>query len=298
MRYLSGCKGDLIELRMLLPAPTIRIHLGDYRAVLAHVRADLIVTSPPYNIGSKAPAKRGPRRIDPRTGKRRVLKPGEHYAQKDFAAITDYEDTLPEHVYQDQQAEFLIWCADHLNERGILVYNHKPRRRRIGIHPCEWLMRPEVRSRLQYQEEVIWDRGSTHNHCSSIMWQQTERLYIFTRRGDRYSVANPSADIWRIAPSRNKDRDQGHNAPFPLALIERAVATWARPGALVCDPYAGSGTTAVAALRAGLCFEGAEILEKYHRLAVGHVEREETKPSTTLLSASDATQPHSGRMDR
>lgn len=39
------------------------------------------------------------------------------------------------------------------------------------------------------------------------------------------------------------------------------------PGGVVLDPFAGSGTTGVAALRAGLSFVGCEMSRGYHQIA-------------------------------
>ncbi|GAG49666.1 unnamed protein product, partial [marine sediment metagenome] len=140
------------------------IRLGNYADVLGEVQADLIFTSPPYNIGSKQSRKDGRRKY------------GE-YDPKSYGAITDYPDSLPENEYQDQQEAFFLWVADHLTENGTLVYNHKPRRRNGSmIHPAAWFLRPEVTKVLTLMEEVVWDRGSTHNHSNRLMWPQTERL--------------------------------------------------------------------------------------------------------------------------
>lgn len=236
------------------------LHLGDYRQVLAHIKADLILTSPPYNIGSKSERCDGFRR----SGK---------FDPKSFGAIRDYPDALNEPEYQDQQVEFLIWCADHLTKDGILVYNHKPRRRKMAmIHPCQWLLRREVSARLTLMEEVIWNRGSTHNHGRQLMWPQTERLYVFCRAGGRYKLDNNEkliyrSDLWNIARAPSN----GHNAPFPIALAEAVIEAWSKEGDLVCDPYAGSCTTGVAALALGREFEGAEILSKYFKLALARL---------------------------
>jgi DNA modification methylase len=165
--------------------------------------------------------------------------------------------------------EFLLWAADHLDKSGVLVYNHKPRRRdRRMIHPGEWFLRPEVKDRLVLMEEIIWERGSTHNHGRQLMWPQTERLYVFRRSEDDYKLDNNKSldfrsDVWRIG----RAVANGHNAPFPLALAMAVIKAWSRPGELVCDPYAGSGTTGVAALKLGRRFAGAERLAKYHKVA-------------------------------
>src|SRR6516162_5343527 len=64
---------------------------------------------------------------------------------------------------------FLLWCADHLLKDGVLAYNHKPRRRDYRlILPAAWFLRPAVAERLTLVEEIIWDRGSTHNHEVSM----------------------------------------------------------------------------------------------------------------------------------
>jgi hypothetical protein len=178
---------------------------GNYRDVLEDVAADLIFTSPPYNIGSKGERKSGA--TANKYGRTEI---------KSYGAITDYPDSLPEPDYQQQQAEFFLWAADHLSPNGTLIYNHKVRRRNKSmIHPGEWFLRPEVTRRLQLMEEIIWDRGSTHNHDQTMMWPTTERLYVFRRTDGKYRLKNTSAltfrsDVWRI----NRARNNGHNAPL------------------------------------------------------------------------------------
>lgn len=240
-------------MRLKLKWPTgINIYCGDYRKVLRDVQAQLIFTSPPYNIGSKSERKDGQRC----KGK---------YDAKSFGGIRDYADSLPEDEYQKQQATFLKWAASHLNPNGVLVYNHKPRRNGHMIHPMEWFLQaPELR----LMEEVIWDRGSTHNHSNRMLWPQTERLYVFLKKGEKYPFINNQrlahrSDVWRIPRARSNS----HNAPFPLELAIQVIEAWSNPGDLVCDPYTGSGTVAMACKQLGRRFEGAEILPKYFDLA-------------------------------
>jgi DNA modification methylase len=233
------------------------IRHGDYREVLSDFRARLILTSPPYNLGSKAPRKDGMRKL----GK---------YDPKSFGGIRDYPDNLPEDEYQDSQEAFFIWCADHLTEDGILAYNHKLRRRDYRlISPHEWFLRPAVTKLLTFVEEIVWDRGSTHNHEKSMFWPQTERVYVFRRAGGRYRFRNHDklphrSDIWRI----NRAKNIGHCAPFPLELAETMILAWSEPGDLVADPFLGSGTAAVAAKKLGRRFIGSEIVEKFYKLAL------------------------------
>ena len=235
---------------------------GTYEKTLNKYRADLILTSPPYNIGSSSAAK---------TGRR------QHglYDAKSYRSICEYPDNLPECEYQAQQLDFMYWAADHLTDDGVLVYNHKPRRKngRI-IHPLTWAQHC---NELNLVEEIVWDRGSTHNHCPQMMWQQTERLYVFRKRGGKYHLHNTNktglpqqSDVWRVprAPVN------GHNAPFPLSLAEAAILAWCPEDGLVMDPYTGSGTTAIAAHNCGRDFVGSEALKKYHALALKRIKYE------------------------
>ena len=69
--------------------------------------------------------------------------------------------------------------------------------------------------------------------------------------------------VWHLAPAR---RD-GHPAPFPVELARRAIrlSTW--PDETVLDPFAGSGTTLLAARQLGRRAIGIERCERYCELA-------------------------------
>lgn len=223
---------------------------------------DLIFTSPPYNIGSKSP------RID---GRR---KDG-GYDPKSYGGITGYADSLPEDEYQAQQIEFLYWAAKALKDDGTLVYNHKPRRKNGAmIHPMQWLLNcPE----LCLMEEIVWDRRSTHNHANRLFWPTTERLYVFRKSEGQYRFVNHADlefrdDHWDIPLSSRKATEKDHACPFSDRLTTNVIKAFTSPGDLVCDPYSGSGTTAVVATKLGRDFIGTERDRKYHRESVKRVQ--------------------------
>jgi site-specific DNA-methyltransferase (adenine-specific) len=70
--------------------------------------------------------------------------------------------------------------------------------------------------------------------------------------------------VWPLRPA---DR-RGHPAPYPVELARRCIrlSTW--PGEVVFDPFAGSGTTLVAARQLGRRALGVERSERYCELAV------------------------------
>ncbi|MGR8919084.1 MAG: DNA-methyltransferase [Gammaproteobacteria bacterium] len=75
-------------------------------------------------------------------------------------------------------------------------------------------------------------------------------------------------NVWRFtAPGRDEKRHGRHPTQKPLALIERCLLASTNPGDRVLDPFAGSGSTGVAALGCGRNFVGAEIDAGYAELA-------------------------------
>ena len=74
--------------------------------------------------------------------------------------------------------------------------------------------------------------------------------------------------IWPLPTPGPREKAHGrHPTQKPLALLERVVAASAQPGDLVVDPFCGSGTTGVAALKAGCRFLGLEMEPGYLDLA-------------------------------
>lgn len=74
--------------------------------------------------------------------------------------------------------------------------------------------------------------------------------------------------------NKNADDKQrfGHPTQKPLALMEQLVRDFTDPGELVCDPFAGSGTTGVACKRLGRNFIGWEKDPKFHAAAVKRID--------------------------
>jgi hypothetical protein len=74
------------------------------------------------------------------------------------------------------------------------------------------------------------------------------------------------AALWHHAIAKGGDRPD-HPCPKPLSLMEELIADFTDPGELVCDPFAGSGTTGVACIRLGRRFIGWEKDPSYYETA-------------------------------
>jgi DNA modification methylase len=67
--------------------------------------------------------------------------------------------------------------------------------------------------------------------------------------------------------SRGNEPRTGHQTQKPLALMETLVRLFSDHGELILDPYAGSGSTGVAAIRLGRRFLGWEMNSSYAEIA-------------------------------
>jgi modification methylase len=83
--------------------------------------------------------------------------------------------------------------------------------------------------------------------------------------------------IWNITGASTKH----HPAPFPLELATRLVRMFSFTGDTVLDPFCGSGTTMVAAMRTGRSSIGVEIEPEYCRMAARYLKAENSDLFTT-----------------
>ena len=202
---------------------------------MADNSVDMIVTSPPYNLNKKAS--------------------GGGNSKRNYDGW--YPDDLPELDYQEWQKQ----CIREMVRvsKGSVFYNHRVRyawhsrnkyRHSNNIyHPIHWLVEFPIWS------EIIWNRGGTTGHANGRFRLSDERIFqigkphVFNDLG--YTT------VWNIHPSKN----EGHVCTFPDELVTRCILSCTNPGDLVLDPFAGSGTTAIAAERTGrrwICIERDE----------------------------------------
>src|SRR5205807_2359819 len=95
-----------------------------------------------------------------------------------------------------------------------------------------------------------------------------------------------TTDIWEIPPE--SATRVGHPAPFPVELPERLIHLYTYRGDLVLDPFMGSGTTAIAAMRAERHFAGFDTEPEYRAAALARVEKERSRQESERLDDEKA----------
>jgi len=93
--------------------------------------------------------------------------------------------------------------------------------------------------------------------------------------------------VWEIRPPESWEKRFGkHPTQKPVALLERILLASTNEGDLVLDPFAGSGTTALAAIRTKRVFRGIEIDPKWIRISVERIKEYGSSGQLRIARAS------------
>ena len=171
--------------------------------------------------------------------------------------------------------------------------------------------------------EVVWVKGkgatgstawgSFQSAANPVLRDLSERIVIASKgRFDR-AVGRPrrvkqglphentiskaefmeaTLDVWHIAPESAKR--VGHPAPFPVDLPARCIRLFTYLDDVVLDPFMGSGTTAVAAIRNGRHYLGFETDAAYVELAERRIAAARTEVAASGLDHERGTDTGSG----
>jgi modification methylase len=227
-----------------------KIYIGDVLEVLKSLpdnSIDLAITSPPYNKGEN--------------------KKGWLVGNVKYKGVSD---KMKEEEYQKWQIEVLNEVYRVIKPGGSFFYNHKIRwERGVMLHPIEWISK----SNWHIRQEIIWDRGIAANIRGWRFWQVEERIYwLYKPRNKKDLIGDELlskhallTSIWRIPPEKNNP----HPAPFPIEIPTRIIYSIfdEEKDKIILDPFAGSGTTLVAAKALNHNYIGIEKVKEYAEFA-------------------------------
>ena len=265
------------------PAEHVDWRVGDHRIIqgdsaqalrrLPEASVDVVVTSPPYNLG---------------------------------VAYRSYDDRRP-------RADYLDWLAGIGAELHRVMAPDGSFFLNVGATNSDPWVSMDVagafRDRFTLQNHIVWVKSvsigeESHGHFKPItsrryLNQNHEAIFHFTKSGrvevDRLAVGVPFKDksniarwghaadrrcagnVWFIPYEtvRTKAQKFHHPAGFPVALPDRCLRLHgAGPGSVMLDPFLGTGTTLVAASRLGCHGIGMEIDALYAASAVDRLRAE------------------------
>ena len=151
---------------------------------------------------------------------------------------------------------------------------------------------------LEFMQMVVWDKGpmgmgwhyrrSYETVLVSKVPGKATRWYDNSRRIE--NIIRPGDyGIRKIIPSAEQ-----HPTEKPVELPLHFIGLHTLPSHLILDPFIGSGTTAVAALRLGRRCIGVDISAEYLDIAVERIERELAQPR--LFAPEPEPQPEQGAL--
>lgn len=234
---------------------------------LASETMQLIVTSPPYNIG------------------------------KSYESRSSLAD------YVKAQAQVISECVRLLAPGGSLCWQVGNHVHKGEIFPLDMVLYPVFKEHgLHLRNRIVWhfEHGL---HCSKRLSGRYETILWFTKSDDytfnldpirvpskypgKKHFKGPKAgqlscnplgknpgDVW-IFPNvkSNHVEKTEHPCQFPVELVERLVLSLTEPGDAVFDPYMGVGSAVVAALKHGRAGYGCDVVPEYVDIAWDRVRQ-------------------------
>ncbi len=114
--------------------------------------------------------------------------------------------------------------------------------------------------------------------------QRAERGLPSTATVSREEFMEATTDLWEIAPE--SATKVGHPAPFPVELPERLIELYTYEGDAVLDPFMGSGSTALAAVRTRRSYVGFDTDAAYVESATARIAEERERLATAATAAA------------
>lgn len=134
-------------------------------------------------------------------------------------------------------------------------------------------------------ETLIWALKSEegrHKFNYTLMKQMAGGKQMRSFWPDLRAEDEPQ-DIWMVSTPQNGEKKYGkHPTQKPLKLLERIILASTTEGDIVLDPFNGSGTTAVAAVKLGRKYIGVETKDEYLDITIARLKDELTKPRFNL----------------
>ncbi len=211
---------------------------------------DLVVTSPPYNMNLRI-----------RNGGYCSRQITDEFSTK----YVGFDDNLPIDEFYNLHSRIL---EELFRTTSIIFYNIQI------VTGSKRAFFKIIGNYSDYLKDIIiWDKGwGQPSMLKNVINRRSELLLVFdtknaiSRQFEKCNFERGTLDdIWEIKRGKKVHRD--HSAVFPEELTDKIISLFSNKGDLVYDPFMGSGTTAVSAIKNGRNWIGSEISAEYCDIA-------------------------------
>lgn len=221
---------------------------------------DLIVTSPPYNVGIK---------------------------------YDSFNDSIPYDQYLEFTRQWLKKAYKLVKYDGRMCVNVPLEKKGRSGHDALYVDFVNIAREVgwKYRLTIVWNKQKLAKRTAWGSWLSpktieitapVEVIIVFYRKKWSKTSGSQKSDItrqefidWTVGlwnfPGESKVQE--HPAPFPLELPKRCIKLFSYVGDTILDPFMGSGTTMVACALLDRKGIGVEISGKYFEFAVNRVKK-------------------------
>lgn len=264
-------------------AEGVTLYLGDSREILPTIgNVDAFVTSPPYDGLREYGA--GFNGFDWRAvikGIAGTLNPGGVAVWNVADQVVDGSESGTSFT----QALYAIECGLRLHDTMIYCKESVTFPDANRYHPAfEYMFVFSAGAPKCFNGIKDW-KNKSHGRLVSGTGRQTDGS---TKTASRLGEPVPSHSLrrnWWIISNPYTGDTGGHPAPMPYSLAADHIETWTKVGDIVADPFLGSGTAGIAAVKLGRKFTGIEIEPKYFDIACRRIS-EATKQIDMFAEAA------------
>lgn len=242
------------------------LYHGDSLNILKKLKEnsfDMVFADPPYNLSNGG--------FTVHAGKRVSVNKGKWDESKGFEDDMNFHLKWIEEVKRVITPNGTIWISGTYHS----IYQCGYALQKLGYHilnDITWF-KPNAAPNLSGRyftashETLIWARKDS----------KAKHLYNYKdmKEGNWHlsdSIKNAGKQmrsVWAVGTPKADEKKFGkHPTQKPLALLERIVLASTGPGALILDPFTGSSTTGIAAIKHGRKFVGIDTDESYLKLSI------------------------------
>ena len=232
----------------------IELYNGDCRAFLSNYngeRFDAVITDPPYASGGATLSERS------------VSTSQKYTATKKACPFPDFMgDQMDSRSWLHMMADVLALARVQCHDGAVLVVF------------CDWRQMPLLTDAVQWagwqwRGTLVWDKLTSRPQKGRFR-QQAEYI-VWGSNGDM-PISRPVPCLPGVFKYGNP-QSRIHLTEKPLQLM-RDIVKITEPGGHILDPFAGSGTTVLAAVQEGYTATGIEVTDTYAELARERIRKE------------------------